>query len=168
MKLNHAATAAAAMLMALAATPAALAQDLTSAFDYRIVEQDAEGNELLVERTSVRPGETIHYTLIHKNTAEFDMAGLVVVAPVPQGVTFVADTQESSSEAVFEVQAELEPDQPGLEWSTMPAMRRVVDKDGSERMEALPASEIEAVRWRLQTALLSGQETLNAYRVVVD
>ncbi|MGR3571927.1 hypothetical protein [Brevirhabdus sp.] len=161
-------TGAAFLVLNLGWVPQAIAQELKSTFDYRIVETDEQGQETLVARDSVRPGETIYYTLTHKNTADFDMAGLVIVAPVPAGVEFLPQTEESSSDAVFEVQAELEPEQPGLEWSTMPAMRRVVDPDGSERMEPLPASEIAAVRWRLKTALLSGEEALNAYRVVVE
>ena len=87
---------------------------------------------------------------------------------MPEGVTVALGAESSSLPATFEVQAELDPNNPGLEWSTLPAMRDVIEADGQIRREPLPADQIEAVRWILQAALPSGETALNAYRVTVD
>ena len=50
----------------------------------------------------------------------------------------------------------------------MPAMRKVVAEDGTERMEPVPAAAIEAVRWTYETALMGGETAFNSYRVQVD
>lgn len=148
--------------------PHASADALKSSFDFRIVEQDADGNEVLSERDSVAPGETIQYIITHKNTTEDNLSGLVVSGPIPEGVTFVMDRHESSLPATFEIEAELDQDKPGLEWSTLPAMRKVVDADGSERLEPVPAEAIEAVRWVLDSPLPGGGASENSYRVIVN
>lgn len=147
---------------------AAVAQDLSSSADFKIVEISAEGEEMLVQRNEVRPGETIEYTLIHSNNSEMEMNGLSVFAPVPDGVTLAIGSDYSSVQAQFEIQAEIDPDQEGLEWSTLPAMRTVIAEDGTKIQEPVPAEAIEAVRWNLEAALAGGEAALNTYRVVVN
>lgn len=154
--------------VALMAGTTAFADALDSTFAFLIVETDDAGKEALVERASVKPGEVIHYVLTHENTTEQEMQGLVVAAPVPEGVTLNLDSHRSSVDAVFEVQAELDPDLAGLEWSTLPAMRKVVTSDGIAREEALPTEEIKAVRWSFSEALEAGQTAENTYRVRVN
>lgn len=144
------------------------ADALKSQFSYRIVEANSAGEETLVERDFVKPGEVIHYQLLHENTSNGEMAGLIIAAPVPQGVTIETEAHSSSLPAVFEVQAEMDPEQDGLEWSTLPAVRRVSEADGSLREEPLPADEIVGVRWTLSEALDAGKSALNTYRVRVN
>lgn len=148
--------------------PLAYADALKSTFDFRIVDVDADGNEVLAKRDSVAPGETIHYMISHTNVTEEGLTGLVVSGPIPDGVTFVMDKYESSLPATFEIEAELDENTPGLEWSTLPALRKVVDADGSQRLEPVPAEAIEAVRWVLDAALSGGDASFNSYRVVVN
>ncbi len=170
MKTTFSRSLAAGVLCALAtgAAAPAMAEALTAQFAYSIVEIDENGDEQLVERQTVRPGETIHYALVHENVSEDDLSGLVFAGPIPEGVTLAVGTQTSSAPALFEVQAELEPEVEGLEWSTWPAERRIIEADGSERMEPLPAEAVEAVRWTLDAPLPSGASALNSYRVVVN
>ncbi|GAA6200166.1 hypothetical protein [Aquicoccus sp. SU-CL01552] len=144
------------------------ADALASDFSYRIVEADAAGQDILVERSSVKPGEIMHYELRHENKTEGDMAGLVIAAPVPAGVTLTPGGEESSVPAIFEVQAEMDPENEGLEWSTLPAVRKVVDANGELVEEPLPEAEIVGVRWRLSEALEAGETALNSYRVRVN
>lgn len=146
----------------------ASAEALTSLFDYRIVEVTEEGEETLVERKTVRPGETIEYSIVHSNSTEDALTGLVVQAPVPEGVTITFGSQSSSVDARFEIQAEMEPETPGLEWSVLPAFRKVIDEDGTERLEPLPAEAVTAVRWSLDDALPGLGSAVNTYRVVVN
>ena len=147
---------------------AAWADTLTSDFTFRVVETDGDGAETLAERASVRPGEVIHYEIVHANGTPDAVAGLVVSAPVPEGVTFAEGTQTTSRSADFQVQAELDPEVEGLEWSALPATRVVIDEDGNRREEPLPAEEIAAVRWTLTEPLPAGDAALNTYRVRVD
>lgn len=151
----------------LAGSPA-MADALESSFSFLVVETDTDGKEALVERPSVKPGEIIHYVLAHENTSNEDMQGLVIAAPVPEGVTFTYDGQNSSVPSTFEVQAELDPELEGLEWSTLPAMRKVVGSDGTLREEALPLEQIKAVRWSFSEALAAGEIAQNSYRVRVN
>ncbi|OCX64481.1 hypothetical protein BFP70_10540 [Thioclava sp. SK-1] len=157
-----------AVMALFAAASATWAQTLESQFSYQIVEYNAEGQEQLITRDSVKPGELIHYQLSHANMTQDAMAGLVIAAPVPQGVTITIDGQSSSVPATFEVQAELDPTQDGLEWSTLPAMRKVIDGRGVVQDEPLPASAIVAVRWRYANTLEPGETAFNSYRVRVN
>ena len=104
----------AGLTLSLAAS-AVSAEALESNFSYRIVEADAAGQEILVERASVKPGEVIHYELRHQNRTDDNMAGLVIAAPVPEGVTISLGAEHSSVPALFEIQAELDPEQERLE-----------------------------------------------------
>ena len=142
---------------------AAAADALTSEFSFRVVETNAEGEEVLVERETIRPGEVISYELRHQNTTEGAMEGLV--APVPVGVSLALGAEVTSVAAVFEVQAEMDPEQEGLEWSTVPATRKVVDANGNMIEEPLPEEAVAAVRWTLSEPLEAGASAFNSYRV---
>ncbi|MHC0054845.1 hypothetical protein [Actibacterium sp. D379-3] len=146
----------------------AQAQELQSQVSFQIVEISEDGTEQLIDRSTVRPGEIIQYVLTHSNNAEIDLGGIAIAAPIPEGVTIALGSQSSTHPAVFEVQAEMEPELPGLEWSTLPAFRTVVDADGTTRKEPVPAEAIAAVRWNMESALPSGETALNTYRVVVN
>ncbi|MGR3463497.1 hypothetical protein [Limimaricola sp.] len=153
---------------ALCAGPA-LAQDLATELTFSIVELTEQGEERLVERDSVRPGEVIEYALVSRNLAEeADLEGLVVGAPVPEGTTLLAPSHTSSVPARFEIQADLDPEAPGLEWSGLPAFRTVYAEDGSPMPEPLPDSEIVAMRWSLDASLPAGATARNTYRLVVN
>lgn len=144
------------------------ADELRANFELFIVETDEAGVEQLVERESVKPGEVIHFALQHENLTEDDMSDLVIVGPIPEGVTVKLGTEASSHDAEFEIQADMDPELPGLEWSTLPALRKVIEEDGTVRMEPVPEDTVEAVRWTLGTSLAAGEEALNSYRVVVN
>ena len=159
--------AAAGIALVLIGGPAH-AESLVSVFSFSVVEVTQEGAEDLVERDSVRPGEVIQYQIRHENGTDEDLSGLVVQAPVPEGVSLTLDGQSSSIPAVFEVQAELDPEQEGLEWSTLPAVRKVLAEDGALREEPLPEADITAVRWTLSEPLEADDVALNTYRVRVN
>lgn len=156
----------AGLALAMVAIPAS-AEALSSEFSFRVVATGADGKEQLVERSAVRPGEVIHYQISHENRTDAAMSGIVIAAPVPAGVILAIDSATTSVAAVFEVQADLDPEEDGLEWSTLPATRLVAGADGSLREEPLPASEIAAVRWTFTEPLEPGATALNSYRVQV-
>lgn len=154
-------------LIASLAAPA-FAGELTATVGFQVVEVAADGSEALVERAEVRPGEVIQYNMVHENVGETDVSGLVVVGPVPTGTSFVEQGASSSVSAIFEVQAEMDPEAPGLEWSTLPAVRLVKAEDGTLQEEPLPTTAIEAVRWRIADELAEGAVAQNSYRVMVN
>ena len=158
---------AAATFCAVAAQ-ALPAEELRANIALFIVETDDEGAEQLVERQTVKPGETIHFTIRHENLTDEDLKDLVIVGPVPEGVTLRLGTQQSSHDAAFEIQAEMDPELPGLEWSTLPATRKVIEDDGTVRLEPVPEDSVAAVRWTLEAALIAGEQALNSYRVTVN
>lgn len=157
-----------AVLALLTSTASAAAQDLTSQLAYKVVTIAANGEETLEDRDMVRPGDVVHYEVVHRNGTDGDVEGLAIAMPVPQGMTIALGHEQSSLPARFEVQAELDPETPGLEWSTLPAMRIVIADDGTRRQEPLPHTEIISVRWQLEAALPSGEIATNAYRVTVN
>ena len=150
------------------AAASATAADLTSQMALFVVEADATGAELLVERNRVRPGEVLQYVLQHRNMTDAGMEGLVIEAPVPEGVTIAFGKDATSVPAVFEVQADLDPEREGLEWSELPAVRKVLNDDGSWREEPLPEELVAAVRWTFAEPLEAGAAAVNSYRVRVD
>ena len=156
----------AGVAISVAGVPA-FADALSSSFSFRIVEA-SEGEEALIERGTVRPGEVVQYQLQHENTTEQALAGIVIAAPVPEGVTLTLGAESTSIKAVFEVQADLDPENDGLEWSTLPATRMVAGADGTLQPEPLPEDQIAAVRWTLSEPLESGEIALNSYRVRVN
>ena len=157
----------AGVAISVAGVPA-FADALSSIFSFRIVETNDGGEEQLIERGTVRPGEVIQYQLQHENTTADALAGIVIAAPVPEGVTLTLGAQSTSIKAVFEVQADLDPENDGLEWSTLPATRMVAGADGTLQPEPLPEDQIAAVRWTLSEPLESGEIALNSYRVRVN
>ncbi len=165
---NRLSRAAAAGIALVLIGGAAQADTLVSDFSFSVVQPTQDGGEELVARDSVRPGEVIQYQIRHENGTDEDLSGLVVQAPVPQGVTLTLDGQTSSVPAVFEVQAELDPELDGLEWSTLPAVRKVLGEDGELHEEPLPESDIAAVRWTLSEPLEADGIALNTYRVRVN
>ncbi len=165
--LTIAKAAIATALLTASALPA-YADALTSNFSFTIVETDPAGEEVFVDRDTVKPGEVIQYELVHENTTDGPMEGIVVAAPVPEGVTLSWDGAETSVDAVFEVQAELDPEADGLEWSTLPAVRLVADETGKLQEEPLPEEEVAAVRWTFSAPLEPGEPVVNSYRVRVN
>ncbi|MGY3438077.1 MULTISPECIES: hypothetical protein [unclassified Marinovum] len=157
-----------AALMLAGSTLALAAGELRSHIDLHIVDIDESGAEELVERSTVKPGELIHFTIKHENLTDDEVNELVIVGPIPDGVSLKMGTEQSSLDATFEVQAEMDPELPGLEWSTLPAMRKIIEEDGTVRLEPVPEEIVEAVRWTLDASLPAGENALNSYRVVVN
>jgi len=92
---------------------------------------------------------------------------VAVVGPIPSEAILALGDSTSTAEAVFEIRAELDPDQPGEEWSSLPAMRVVILDDGTRTLEEAKPEHFTAVRWTIATPLASEQTVANTYRVEV-
>lgn len=157
-----------AVMLSLGTAGIAGAEALKAEVSYMIVEIDDEGAATAVERDTVRPGEIIEYRIRHENLSDGAIGGLTVTGPIPAGTRFVPEEMQSSIDAAFEVQAEMDPELDGLEWSALPAFRTVIAEDGTRTTEPLPDEEVVSVRWRLASELEGGAAALNTYRVRVE
>ncbi len=147
--------------------PGLAAAELRSEMSAFVVTQDATGVEQYAPADSVKPGQLIEYRISHRNTFGNSVDGVAIVGPVPPQAVVSLDTTNSSSEALLEVRGDLDPDQPGEEWSTLPAQRIVILADGSRLIEQAQPEDFTAVRWKLSAPLASQDVVTNSYRVRV-
>lgn len=161
-------TFAACSLGALVALfPLMASAELQSELAAFVVTTGSDGAEQFAPAYTVKPGQVIEYRLKHVNKFDQAIGGVAIVGPVPQEAVFETGTQTSSSDAVFEIRADLDPDNPGEEWSTLPAMREVVLSDGSRVIEEATPEHFTAVRWNIVTPIQNEEAVANSYRVTV-
>ena len=147
--------------------PVIASAELKSELSAYVVTTGDNGAEKIAPATSVKPGQVIEYRLTHTNTFDQAIGGVAIIGPVPGESVFTPGTQTSSSNAVFEIRADLDPDNPGEEWSTLPAMREVIQSDGTRVIEEATPEHFTAVRWTILTPLQNEQTVTNSYRVTV-
>lgn len=152
----------------LAATlPFAASAELRSELSAFVVTKDSNGVEHYASADSVEPGQLIEYRLAHTNMFDDAIGGVAIVGPIPAEAVFAAGSASSSAQAVFEIRADLDPDQPGEEWSSLPAQRIVVQPDGTREIVGVSPEEYTAVRWKIASDLGSNTVVSNSYRVRV-
>lgn len=147
--------------------PVIASAELKSELSAFVVTTGDNGEEQVTPATRVKPGQVIEYRLTHTNKFNQAIGGVAIVGPVPDESVFAPGTQTSSSNAVFEIRADLDPDNPGEEWSTLPAMREVIQSDGTRVIEEAKPEHFTAVRWKILTPLQNEQTVTNSYRVTV-
>jgi len=162
-------TPKALVLLAAAAvfTPSIAFAELESELSAYVVTTDGDGYEVFSPANAVKPGQVIEYRIKHTNTFNEAVSGVAVVGPIPSEAILALGDSTSTAEAVFEIRAELDPDQPGEEWSSLPAMRVVILDDGTRTLEEAKPEHFTAVRWTIATPLASEQTVANTYRVEV-
>lgn len=155
-------------VMAVAITAPSIAfAELESELQAFVVTETSEGAEKFMPANVVKPGQTIEYRLVHTNTFDDAIGGVTVVGPVPEGGELIAGYTSSDVPGMFEVQGEFDPDRPGEEWAALPAMRVVIDEDGTRRVEEAKPEDFTAVRWRLDGPMQRNASVSHAYRVEV-
>jgi len=125
------------------------------------VVSEVQGTEQFTQATTARPGQVVEYRLFAVNRSETTLpAGTVkVTGPVPEGTTFVPNSETPASERVL---TEYSADG-GATFAQPP----VLVQQGDQRSVAEPV-EYTAVRWTLLVPLEPGQEEGFVYRVTVD
>lgn len=151
----------------LTIAPTVAMADLKSEMKAYVVTTDSSGLEDFSAAEAVKPGQVIEYRLRHTNTFENAIGGVAVTGPVPEGSELLVDRSSSDVSAVHEVRGEFDPDQPGEEWSTLPAQRIVVEKDGTRKVETAKPEHFTAVRWRLDEPMQENASVEHAYRVII-
>ncbi len=158
---------AASVAVMIALSPAISHAELRSEMSAFVVTTGSDGVEQYQRADSVKPGQLIEYRIKHQNSFESAISGVAIVGPVPEQAIVAAEASTSTIDATFEVRGELDPDQPGEEWSTLPAQRIVVLEDGSRLIEDAKPEHFSAVRWKLITPLQANEVVTNTYRVRV-
>lgn len=141
--------------------------ELQSEMSAHVVTVAADGTEQYASALTVEPGQVIEYRIRHRNTFGNAVGGVAIVGPVPDQAVVDPATLATSSPATLEVRGELDPDQPGEEWSTLPAQRIVVLDDGSRLIEEARPEHFTAIRWTLANPLQTQEQVTNTYRVRV-
>jgi len=154
-------------ILAIVFAPSIAMAELKSEMQAFVVSTDASGSEQYAPAEKVAPGQTIEYRLLHTNSFDNAIGGVAVVGPVPEGSELVVGQSSSDVSATFEVRGEFDPDQPGEEWSTLPAQRIVIEADGTRTVEAAKPEHFTAVRWQLGQPMQEDASVNHAYRVQV-
>jgi uncharacterized repeat protein (TIGR01451 family) len=124
---------------ALALLSPAWAEDpvLTSSLSASRVET-VDGKAVLQPADEAKPGDLLEYRAVYTNHGSASIAHLQATVPVPPGTTLVADSPLPAA-----AQASTD----ARNFAPMPLQRRVMTPDGKSRLEAVPLTEIRAVRW---------------------
>ena len=132
----------AAALVALTWVPAAWAAPVvTSKLQVNAVVV-ASGHEAIKPVSTARPGDLLQYRAVYSNTGDAPAGHLLASLPIPAGTSLqAADIQPAGAMASVD----------GTHFAPMPLMRTVTGKDGKPHREAVPLSEIRALRWDLGT-----------------
>lgn len=158
--------AATAVLLSIM-LPLSAHAELRSALKGYVVTANDNGTETYTPATTVRPGQLIEYRIDHHNTFNNAIGGVAIVGPVPDEAVVDVNHLGSSKAANVEVQGDFDPDRPGEEWSTLPAMRVVIKDDGSRELVEATPEDFTAVRWTLEAPMQSNEVVTNSWRVRV-
>ena len=118
----------------------------------------AEGKETFESADRAKPGDTIEYATVCKNTTARVLGNLKPNLPIPAGMEYEANTAKPApSEASLD----------GKKFEPFPIKRKVKTADGKEELREVAASEIRALRWNVGD-LAGGATTTLVARVRVS
>ena len=99
-----------------------------------------EGNESLVSAEKAKPGDTIQYDAVYKNSGNAPVTNVVATVPIPAGLALTADSAKPVAE-----QASLD----GKNFGAVPLMREVKNAAGLAEKQPVPLAQYRALRWLL-------------------
>ena len=100
----------------------------------------SDGNEVLQAADRAMPGEVIQYDAVYKNQSKSGVRNLVPTLPIPRGLEYIPDSAKPApSKASID----------GKIFEPLPLMRRVTLPNGETVEQAVPPSEIRALRWEI-------------------
>lgn len=100
------------------------------------------GKETLQPADKAKPGDVIQYEAVYSNAGATAVQGLQATVPVPEGLTFVADSAKPAG-----AQASLD----GKNFQPIPLMREVKKVDGMTVKQDVPLAEYRALRWSIES-----------------
>ena len=118
-----------------------------------------DGGEVLKVADRAMPGEVIQYDATYKNQSKNGVRNLVPTLPIPPGLEYIPDSAKPAP-----AKASLD----GKNFEPLPLKRQVKLATGETVEQAVPPSEIRALRWELgdldagAAALISARARLAA------
>lgn len=152
----------AAVGTSLVLTATVHAQEVTSQLEAYVVETTDTGAETFRKADQVQPGQLIEYRITYSNGTNEDLSKFIVNGDVPELTSWVDGSARTDGAAVFEVQLA------DLGWTDWPVFREIRAADGSIEKVKVPASDVEAIRWKLSESLGAGASVNTTYRVEVN
>lgn len=129
---------------------------------FAVTTNDA-GKEQLQPAKEVDPGQVVEMHASYKNNGDNTIRNLVVTAPVPANMHYVADSQQAPVTAEFTVSIDR-----GTTFKPEPITRKVKNDKGEMVEIVVPATEYTHLRWKPQPELAANTQQVYTYRVKVD
>lgn len=117
-----------------------------------------DGEEELIEATSVKPGDIIEYQLTYTNQTGGGITNLRPVLPIPQGMMFIEETANPSIHAVSISEDQL--------FRKPPLFKEVTLPNGSKSQIKISAKEYRYLQW-LQEEMDSNEQVMFTARLKV-
>lgn len=157
----------AALAAVLALSPLAAsaqpAEPLLSSLSALVVGKDAAGAETLAPAQEAAPGDVVEYRLSYTNVSPASISGVVVTGPIPDSMSYVADSAFAPGGARMEVSVDN-----GESWEREPVRRLRQNAQGQTVEVIVPASEYTHVRWVGSAPLQPSQSIQYTYRAQVN
>ena len=106
---------------------------------YRVT-TDGDGNEQFNVADAAYPGDVVEYRAHYTNDGAQTLTGVQAILPIPDDTVYLP-----ASAIPARVEASLD----GKTYEPVPLQRRVVNADGTESIELVPASEYRFLRFGL-------------------
>jgi uncharacterized repeat protein (TIGR01451 family) len=112
------------------------------------------------EVDNFQPGELLKYNITYKNEGKVEARNFVIVDPIPEGTTYVANGAEGkNAEITFSVD--------GKNFQVPPMLKYTV-KQGSQEQELFATPEMyRHIKWRLTKAVAPGESGVVSFKVKV-
>ena len=132
-------------------------QEVTSELRaYRVVVDQEENEEKLVDLESVNPGDIVQYDLVYRNNMASAISNLKPELPVPGGMVYLNET--ASPELVG---ASLNREG---QFEALPIVRQRTLPNGESRDITVPAEEYQRLQWLIPD-LAAGEEVVISVRM---
>jgi uncharacterized repeat protein (TIGR01451 family) len=118
---------------------------------YKVVKN--AGKETLAPADAMKPGETVEYKAVYKNTDKSAVKNVKATLPIPVGMQFVPDSAVPAAPMAST---------DGVNYAKLPLMRKVKGADGQMHDQAVPYSEYRSLRWEIGEIPAGGSKTVSA------
>ena len=130
----------AAVLIPTSAFAQAARSDVVVTLKAQKVSRAADGREVLQVAERAMPGEVIQYDAVYKNQSNNGVRNLVPTLPIPPGLEYIPDSAKPAP-----AKGSLD----GKNFAPLPLKRQVKLPTGEMVEQAVPPSEIRALRWEV-------------------
>jgi uncharacterized repeat protein (TIGR01451 family) len=129
-----------------------------------VTNDDGTKEEKFIAASAARPGQVVEYRVIVTNVSNETVpaSNTMIVGPVPDTTTYLADSASSGAEARLEFSAD-----GGRTFAEKPLFEKTNEQGEKELVVALP-EDYTATRWALLMPLGPAQSLTFTYRVTVN